>query len=70
MSGGTDSHLILADLRPLGVSGKDAERVMDEVGISLNKNSIPFDPQPPSTPSGHPRRHARTRHARHGRRRR
>jgi glycine hydroxymethyltransferase len=52
VSGGTDSHLILADLRPLGVSGKDAERVMDEVGISLNKNSIPFDPQPPSTPSG------------------
>ena len=52
VSGGTDSHLILVDLRPLGVSGKDAERVMDEVGISLNKNSIPFDPQPPSTPSG------------------
>jgi len=52
VSGGTDSHLILADLRPLGVSGKDAERVMDEVGISLNKNAIPFDPQPPSTPSG------------------
>jgi glycine hydroxymethyltransferase len=52
VSGGTDSHLILADLRPLGVSGKDAERVMDEVGIALNKNSIPFDPQPPSTPSG------------------
>jgi glycine hydroxymethyltransferase len=52
VSGGTDSHLILADVRPLGVSGKDAERVMDEVGISLNKNAIPFDPQPPSTPSG------------------
>ncbi len=52
VSGGTDSHLILADLRPLGVNGKDAERVLDEVGISLNKNAIPFDPQPPSTPSG------------------
>jgi glycine hydroxymethyltransferase len=52
VSGGTDSHLVLADLRPLGVNGKDAERVMDEVGISLNKNAIPFDPQPPSTPSG------------------
>ncbi|MGZ8652484.1 MAG: serine hydroxymethyltransferase [Actinomycetota bacterium] len=52
VSGGTDSHLVLADLRPLGVNGKDAERVMDEVGISLNKNTIPFDPQPPSTPSG------------------
>jgi glycine hydroxymethyltransferase len=52
VSGGTDSHLVLADLRPLGVSGKDAEQVMDEVGVSLNKNAIPFDPQPPSTPSG------------------
>ena len=52
VSGGTDSHLILADVRPIGVNGKDAERVMDEVGISINKNSIPFDPQPPSTPSG------------------
>ena len=52
VSGGTDSHLILADVRPLGVSGKDAEAVMDEVGISINKNAIPFDPQPPSTPSG------------------
>jgi glycine hydroxymethyltransferase len=52
VSGGTDSHQILADHRPLGVNGKDAEKVMDEVGISLNKNAIPFDPQPPSTPSG------------------
>ena len=52
VSGGTDSHLILADLRPLGVNGKDAERLMDEIGVSLNKNAIPFDPQPPSTPSG------------------
>jgi glycine hydroxymethyltransferase len=52
VSGGTDSHLILADVRPLGVTGKDAEAVMDEVGISINKNAIPFDPQPPSTPSG------------------
>jgi glycine hydroxymethyltransferase len=52
VSGGTDSHLVLADLRPLGVNGQDAERVMDEIGVSLNKNAIPFDPQPPSTPSG------------------
>jgi glycine hydroxymethyltransferase len=52
VSGGTDSHLVLADLRPLGVNGKDAERLLDEIGVSLNKNAIPFDPQPPSTPSG------------------
>ena len=52
VSGGTDSHLILADVRPLGVTGKDAERACDEVGVALNKNAIPFDPQPPSTPSG------------------
>ena len=52
VSGGTDSHLVLADLRPLGVDGKDAENLMDEIGVSLNKNAIPFDPQPPSTPSG------------------
>jgi glycine hydroxymethyltransferase len=52
VSGGTDSHLVLADLRPLGVNGKDAENLMDEIGVSLNKNAIPFDPQPPSSPSG------------------
>jgi glycine hydroxymethyltransferase len=52
VSGGTDSHLILADVRPLGVGGKEAEQACDRVGVSLNKNSIPFDPEPPSTPSG------------------
>ena len=52
VSGGTDSHLILADLRPLGIEGKTAEAVADEVGIALNKNQIPYDPNPPSTPSG------------------
>ena len=52
VSGGTDSHLLLADLRPLGIDGKTAETVSDEVGIALNKNQIPFDPNPPSTPSG------------------
>ena len=52
VSGGTDSHLILADLRPLGIDGKTAETVSDEVGIALNKNQIPYDPNPPSTPSG------------------
>jgi glycine hydroxymethyltransferase len=52
ISGGTDSHLVLADLRPLGISGKEAEAVGDEIGIALNKNGIPFDPMPPLNPSG------------------
>ena len=52
ISGGTDSHLILADVRAVGTDGKTAEAVCDEVGISLNKNQIPYDPNPPSAPSG------------------
>jgi glycine hydroxymethyltransferase len=52
VSGGTDSHLVLADLRPLGISGKDAEAACDRVGIAINKNGIPFDPEPPMNPSG------------------
>jgi glycine hydroxymethyltransferase len=52
VSGGTDSHLILADTRPLGIDGKTAEAVAGEIGVALNKNQIPFDPNPPSTPSG------------------
>ena len=52
VSGGTDSHLLLADLRPLGIDGKTAEAVSDEVGIALNKNQIPFDPNPRPRPRG------------------
>jgi glycine hydroxymethyltransferase len=52
VSGGTDSHLALVDVRPLGVDGKTAEALCDEVGITLNKNQIPYDPNPPSSPSG------------------
>jgi glycine hydroxymethyltransferase len=52
ISGGTDSHLILADVRPVGSDGKTAEAVCDEIGIALNKNQIPFDPNPPGSPSG------------------
>ena len=52
VSGGTDSHLALVDVRPIGVDGKAAEALCDEVGITLNKNQIPYDPNPPSTPSG------------------
>jgi glycine hydroxymethyltransferase len=52
VSRGTDSHLALVDLRPAGITGADAEAVCDEVGITLNKNAIPFDPLPPMTTSG------------------
>ena len=52
VSGGTDSHLALVDLQPAGITGADAERACDEVGITLNKNAIPFDPLPPMTTSG------------------
>ncbi len=52
VSGGTDSHLALVDLRPIGMTGAQAEAACDEVGIALNKNAIPFDPLPPATASG------------------
>ncbi len=52
VSGGTDTHLALIDLRETGVTGKDAEARCGAAGIVLNKNAIPFDPQPPMTASG------------------
>jgi glycine hydroxymethyltransferase len=52
VSGGTDSHLILADVTPEGLFGKEAENRLDTVGVVLNKNAIPFDAQPPANPSG------------------
>ncbi|HTW21154.1 MAG TPA: serine hydroxymethyltransferase [Mycobacteriales bacterium] len=52
VSGGTDTHLALIDLRGVGVTGKDAEARCDAARITLNKNSIPFDPEPPSIGSG------------------
>jgi glycine hydroxymethyltransferase len=52
VSGGSDTHLNLIDLRGLGVTGKDAETRCDAAGITLNKNAIPFDPQPPAIASG------------------
>ena len=52
VSGGTDNHLMLLDLRSLNVTGKDAELNLDEVGITVNKNSIPNDPQSPFITSG------------------
>jgi glycine hydroxymethyltransferase len=52
VSGGTDNHLILVDVRSLGLTGKVAEHVLDEVGITCNKNTIPFDPASPFVTSG------------------
>lgn len=52
VSGGTDNHLILVDLRNKKLTGKDAEKMLDEVGITVNKNAIPFDPEKPNVTSG------------------
>jgi glycine hydroxymethyltransferase len=52
VSGGTDNHLILIDLRNMNITGKDAENMLDEVGITCNKNAIPNDPQSPFVTSG------------------
>ena len=52
VSGGTDSHLALVDLRPIDLTGAEAEAACDEVGIAINKNAIPFDPLPPMKASG------------------
>lgn len=51
-SGGTDNHLMLADVTTLGLSGKIAEHALDEAGITVNKNMIPYDPRKPLDPSG------------------
>lgn len=52
VSGGTDNHLVLLDVRSKGVTGKVAEKVLDDVGITVNKNTIPFDPESPFVTSG------------------
>jgi glycine hydroxymethyltransferase len=52
VSGGTDSHLMLVDLRPKGLTGKVAEKVLDQAGITVNKNTVPDDPQSPFVTSG------------------
>ncbi len=52
VSGGTDSHLMLVDLRPKGLTGKVAEKTLDQAGITVNKNTIPDDPQSPFVTSG------------------
>ena len=52
VSGGTDNHLILIDVRNFNLTGKEAEHRLDEVGITVNKNTIPFDPASPMVTSG------------------
>src|SRR5882672_11056153 len=52
VSGGTDTHLMLVDLRPMGLTGRDAEQSLERAGITCNKNGIPFDPQRPTITSG------------------
>jgi glycine hydroxymethyltransferase len=52
ISGGTDSHVFLVDLRPLNVKGKDAQNILEKAGITLNKNAIPYDPEKPAITSG------------------
>lgn len=52
VSGGTDNHLLLVDLSPLNITGREAESALEEVGIIANKNAIPYDPRPPRVASG------------------
>ena len=52
VSGGTDNHLMLVDLRKVGITGKDLEKKLDEVYITVNKNAIPNDPEKPFVTSG------------------
>lgn len=51
-TGGTDNHLMLVDLRPKNIKGRDAERLLGKVGITVNRNTIPFDPEKPFIASG------------------
>ena len=52
VSDGTDNHMMLVDLRNLNITGKEAENVLGQAGITVNKNAIPFDPQSPLITSG------------------
>ena len=52
VSGGTDSHMILVDLRPKGLTGKAAEKALEHAGMTCNKNAVPNDPQKPMVTSG------------------
>lgn len=52
LTGGTDNHIVLVDLRSKGLTGRDAEKSLEKAGITINKNLIPYDPQPPLVASG------------------
>ena len=52
VSGGTDNHLLAVDLRNMGITGKDAEKLLDEIGVTCNKNTIPFETTSPFITSG------------------
>lgn len=52
LTGGSDNHLLLIDLKPLGLTGKAAEAVLDDVGLTVNKNTIPFETESPFVTSG------------------
>ena len=52
VAGGTDNHVFLIEVHPRGITGKDAEQALDRAGITVNKNSIPFDPLPPMKAGG------------------
>src|SRR3972149_4888625 len=52
VSGGTDNHLLLVDLTPAGITGKEAEEALERAGVMANRNMIPFDPRPPPQTSG------------------
>lgn len=52
VSGGTDNHLVLVDLRSKNITGREAQELFDIVGVTINKNAIPYDPQPPNIASG------------------
>ncbi|WP_156289356.1 serine hydroxymethyltransferase [Oceanobacillus salinisoli] len=52
VSGGTDNHLVLLDVRPWSLTGKEAEKLLEEAGITVNKNTIPYDPESPFVTSG------------------
>lgn len=52
VSGGTDNHLMVVDMGSIGLNGKEAEEILDKVGISVSRSTIPYDPRPPRSPSG------------------
>ena len=73
VSGGTDNHLVLVDVTPLGIGGSVAEETLDKCGITINKNMIPYDERQPMDPSGirigTPAPHRHSGNPRHGHRR-